>query len=52
MIGTMLCALGRHSWQRRSARGTPGNATYFLCRRCGKERDVPGPLWYRGMSGQ
>lgn len=52
MIGRVLCRLGRHRWQRRTSRGTPGNSTHFVCGRCGKERHVPGPLWYGGMSGQ
>lgn len=52
MIGKALCALGRHRWQRRTSRGTPGNATYFACSRCGKERDVRGAFWFGGMTGQ
>ena len=52
MIGKVLCALGRHRWQRRTSRETPGNSTYFTCRRCGKERDLPGPVWFGRMSGQ
>ncbi len=52
MLGRALCALGRHRWVRRTERATSGNSTYFVCGRCGTERDVPGPLWYGGMSGQ
>jgi hypothetical protein len=36
----LLCLLRLHSWQRRVAPRTSGNGTYFVCRRCGRERTL------------
>ncbi|MDQ1718887.1 MAG: hypothetical protein QOE89_2840 [Pseudonocardiales bacterium] len=55
MIGKLLCAIGRHSFEKRvnpEASGTAG--IYYLCRRCGKEKagyEPPTPGQIAGMAG-
>lgn len=55
MIGKLLCAVGRHSFEKRvnpEASGTAG--IYYLCRRCGKEKsgyEPPTSGQIAGMAG-
>ena len=47
---TLLCRLGRHRYQRKSApdrvdRLGRSNPRYDKCHRCGHERDVPLENW-------
>lgn len=51
MVGTLLCRIGLHRWERRTATGTSGNPRYLACARCDKERYTPGPEETRGMTG-
>lgn len=51
MIGTWLCRVGMHHWERRTATGASGNPKYLACSRCNKERYTPGPEQTRGMTG-
>jgi hypothetical protein len=44
MLGRVLCAIGRHAWERRVNREVSGaDAVYFVCRRCGTEKPRYGP---------
>lgn len=40
MAKDVRCLLGWHSWERKVAPRASGNGTYFLCRRCRKERTL------------
>jgi hypothetical protein len=47
VVGKLFCKLGRHSWQRHvNPEASGGQAVYFTCRRCGREKpgyDPPTP---------
>lgn len=51
MWGRVLCLLRLHSWEKKVARHVPGNGTYFVCRRCGKERTLSRTENVWGMGG-
>ncbi|MDT4963154.1 MAG: hypothetical protein QOF87_2801 [Pseudonocardiales bacterium] len=44
MLGRVLCAIGRHAWERQVNPEVSGaDAVYFVCRRCGTEKPRYGP---------
>jgi hypothetical protein len=55
MIGKLMCAAGRHSWEQRVNPEASGKAgVYHVCRRCGREKpgfDSPTPGQTMGMAG-
>ncbi len=50
MVGRLSCLLGWHHWEQHTASGVSGNAVYWLCSRCRRERATPRAEDFWGMA--